>query len=113
MVGMVSRAGAVALAVGISGCAGYVEPGVSTSAAYLQRAQDSAQAHDATATLAALDVAENAWLSTPAAQGNPCMYYEKEELRAIGYARDSVKHARWNDARRFIAEALANVGGTG
>ena len=100
---------AVAAAL-LGGCASYQEPGVAKSYAYLQQAEAAAQSHDAGMALAALDGAESAWLTTADAQGNPCMYYAKSQVRDIGYARDSVKHARWDDARRYIATALAEVG---
>ncbi len=80
---------------------------------YLRRAQMAAQSRDAGATLAALDGAENAWLIADSARGNPCMYYERPELRAIGNARVSVQQARWPDADQYIREAIAHIGVSG
>ena len=111
---MVRKVGTAAVLLGIglgaTACASSSAPGGGQSLAYLQRAQAAAQIHDTAATLAALDGAESAWLNVYGATGNPCMFYEAEELRAIGNARAAVQQARWRDVAYYIGTALTNDG---
>ncbi|HET9018111.1 MAG TPA: hypothetical protein VFN46_00900 [Acetobacteraceae bacterium] len=91
-------------------CASLSASAPSPSLAALQRAQAAAQAHDVQVTLAALNEAENAWLDRYGSNGNPCMFYEADEMRAIGNARAAVMQKQWRDADYYIRTALTNDG---
>jgi hypothetical protein len=100
---------AVLIGVGLAagGCATTDNPSV----AYLQRAQAASRAHDGAAALSALNDAENAWLISDSARGNPVVHHVLPTLREIGTARVAVQQSRWEDADRSIAAALSTVDG--
>ncbi len=104
---------AAAVLLGLSlvlpACAGTSAQSLNPPVRYLQHAQDAAQAHDAAAALAALNDAENAWLTANAAWGNPIVHHERPALREIGAARVSVQQARWRDAQHYIGSAMSNA----
>lgn len=105
-----AAAALLGLGLAVTACASLPAATQGPSLAALQRARAAAQAHDVQITLTALNEAENAWLDKYGANGNPCMFYEADEMRAIGNARAAVMQKQWHDADYYIRTALNNDG---
>lgn len=90
----------------LGGCTAYDAAANTLPHAYLAEAQQAAQAHDAAATLAALDRAEYGWHGANTPYGNPVYNTDPDVPREIGRAREAVQMQRWADADYYIGVAL-------
>ncbi len=94
------------LGVLLSACAGYFAHESGLAHAYLEQARAAAEAHDAAKTLAALNQANQASVTSPS--GRARSNYSPTTLREITEARQSVALGRWDDAIYYINTALTD-----
>lgn len=106
---MAQRAGALAiLGIGlvVSACGITLAPSPTSAQVQLQQARQAVAARDAAAAMAALDRAENIWLSANTFSRNPFVSPAPDVLREMGQARSALRLRRWDDAARLIDAAM-------